>query len=304
MRIDFGAFKRGVDEFRKMISTRRLKELRHSVQAGRESGRAYCPAGFFRPWVAPWTSATTPAAEQLVLVRQAESFRKLACGVEGGDAMGEGPDLDRDEPHIHVLEALREGLRQGMDQEVEGMAGGGVFLSLVLAPLAPGAAGFTLGRLGGEHGGIEAGFLLGEGKIGLAHAREPLEGRPLALQGMAEPLGELREAAEGHLGHERVPAPEMAVEGSGRHAHELGRIGQGEAAKAPLGDEALRSLDQRLLQIPVMIALPVERAAPMPHDGSLFVAPVRLGFCAGRDQRGTSKGQRHSPPRVQECFRP
>ena len=46
---------------------------------------------------------------------------------------------------------------------------------------------------------------------------------------------------------------------------ELGGVGQRESAKAALGNETLRRLDQRLLQIAVVVALSVERAAPMPH---------------------------------------
>src|SRR5690606_16169854 len=95
---------------------------------------------------------------------------------------------------------------------------------------------------------------------------EALQRRTLALKGASEPLAELGEAAEGDFRHQGVAATKMAVEGRRRDADELCRIGEREPAQAPLGDEALRRFDQRLLEVAVVIALPVERAAPVTHD--------------------------------------
>jgi hypothetical protein len=81
-------------------------------------------------------------------------------------------------------------------------------------------------------------------------------GRALAPERPGEAPGELVEAALRDLGHERVAAAEVAVEGGRRHPDELGGVGQREAAEPALGDEAPRGLDQRLLQIPVVIAPP------------------------------------------------
>src|SRR5215207_5949741 len=209
-------------------------------------------------------------AQQLVLVRQARALRQLACGVESRNAMGQGPDLDGDEADIDALEALRERVGQSLDQEIEGVADG---LAAALDAFGPErGAGLALGGPGGEHGRVEARFLLGKGKISLAHAGEALKRRALALQRPPKPSRQLVVPAEGDLGHERVPAPEMAIERRGRHAHELGRVSQREPADPPFGNEALRRLDQRLLQIAVVAALPVERAAPMPHDEFLLSA--------------------------------
>ena len=108
-------------------------------------------------------------------------------------------------------------------------------------------------------------------------------GVPSPLQGPPEALGELVEAAEGDLGHQGVAAAEMAVERRRRDAHELGRIGEGETAEPALRDEALRRLDQRLLQIAVMIALPVERGRAS--------AACRVSSCSARRTLKHGRGE-------------
>ena len=85
--------------------------------------------------------------------------------------------------------------------------------------------------------------------------------RAAAAHGAAEPLGEQGEAAPRHFADERVAAAEMAVERRRRDAGEPRRLDQGEAAEPALGDEAPRRLDQRLLEVAVVVALPVGWAA-------------------------------------------
>ena len=118
-----------------------------------------------------------------------------------------------------------------------------------------------------EHRGIEARLLLGEGEIRLAHAGEALDRRAGAAQRPGEALGELVEAAAGDLGDERLAAAEMAVQRRRRDAQELRGVGEREAAEAALGDEAARRLDQRFLQVAVVVAPLVGGAVPMPFRG-------------------------------------
>jgi hypothetical protein len=111
-----------------------------------------------------------------------------------------------------------------------------------------------------------------EHEIGLAHAREALERRPRAAQGRGEALRELRHPPVRDLRHQGLPAAEMPVQGRRADADEPRRVDEGEAADAALGDEAPRRLDQRLLEVAVVVAPPI-RAAPMPHASDVLPVP-------------------------------
>ena len=67
----------------------------------------------------------------------------------------------------------------------------------------------------------------------------------------------------------------MAVERRWRHADELCRIGEREAAQPPLGDEPTGRLDQGFLEVPVVIPAPVAGAVPMPHMPHSGVVSIR-----------------------------
>ncbi len=76
----------------------------------------------------------------------------------------------------------------------------------------------------------------------------------------------------------------MPVEGRRGNPHKARGIHQGEAADAALGDEAARGLDQRLLEVAVMVAAPVFRPVPpMSHTDLPALAPSRVTGRAGRE---------------------
>ena len=120
-----------------------------------------------------------------------------------------------------------------------------------------------------EHRRIVARVLPGEVEVGPPHRHERREPRRAAVvPGAVEPVGEHDEAAAGDLLDQLVAAAEVAVGRRGAHPRDPRRLGEGEAERPALLDQAERRPDQRLAQVAVVVALARGPVGPLGSDMS------------------------------------
>src|SRR5207247_142875 len=118
----------------------------------------------------------------------------------------------------------------------------------------------------------------GEGEIGLAEAFEGADGIGTAVvPGLRQQRLELLKTALGDAGKQFLTVAKMPI---GRRRTDAGHprgVGEGESGRAFLRDQIERRLQQRLLQIAVMIAA---------LGAALFLAPTHVkGFYMSWPQR-------------------
>ncbi len=116
---------------------------------------------------------------------------------------------------------------------------------------------------------------MGKGQIGLSEPLERSDGVGTAVvPGCRQLRLELLETALGDAGKQFVAVAKVTVGGCGADARHARGIGKGEAAGPFFGNQSERCLQQRLLQIAVMIAA---------LGAALFLAPAHVkGFYMSR----------------------
>ncbi len=114
-----------------------------------------------------------------------------------------------------------------------------------------------------EHCGIKRRFVAREAEIGPANGFEGTHriGAP-AVPRASQQHGEPLEAAQRHFRQQRLGIAEVSIRRAGTDAGQTGRLRDGEAGGALLGDQHQRRLDQGLAQIAMMIAAAFEATVP------------------------------------------
>src|SRR4029077_2155417 len=111
------------------------------------------------------------------------------------------------------------------------------------------------GKRGLEHRGVVGGLGAREDEVGLAKVLESGERVWSAVvPGLGERRLEALEAADRHVHHELVAVAEMAIGCRLDDPRRARGLGEGEAERALGRDQLQRRVDQRLLEVAVMVA--------------------------------------------------
>jgi hypothetical protein len=124
-----------------------------------------------------------------------------------------------------------------------------------------------------EHRRIIRRLIPCERQIGATQCLERAEHiRPTTVPGRGERHGEPLEPTQRHLGQQCLGVAEMPVRRTRTDPRQPRRFGDREARGTLFGDQRQRRLDQRLAQVAVVIAAPLETATGPAHVREFYIA--------------------------------